>query len=359
MALIFLLERDENFIEESITVNFNVGGTAIYGVDYSVNFTANGESTYTVNSGSFTFRSYVSNVFIQITPIGDTLVESDETVTLTLLASPGVHTLGVNDSATLTILNDDDNPVIIDYLVKLIKLLNSNQGSFNPGWLITNISRSVVDIQATVQEGSQDLVSLNLTTESFNSDLTYLGQEAVGSSVVDSGAFFYSRFNLQDLLTAATNANKRYLVLASFSLVGGASSASPDANINNVQGSTSLQKGNYSGDFNLNPVGVSNDLINPYVSNDPNTNPVRYPWIDNKWHTKIVCQYVPATGFGSGGTRNVYAFGFYMQIDTQNIENVQYIPFNIVDPIAPPPPIGYSYTTTYTKTTRPYSINPS
>lgn len=343
--LYFELARTGDTLD-SLVVNVSITGSALYQEDWF--FASDNPPTfYGGLPTTVTFGVGVNIVSIPFYVVPDSIEELNEQIILTVL--PGSdYTISANANTVITIV-DDDATVSEDYLVKQVQLEYTNLSSIFPAWYVTNVSRSVVDIEATVQDGSQNLISLNLATQTFNSDLVYLDQEALGYSATGTGVIYYCRFNKQSLLAAAAANNCRYLVLSGFVLVNSAGS-----NIDDVHGTVSLQKGDYT-TFNLNPVSTTSDLTDPYVFNDPNLSPIRYPRIDNKWYTRIVCQYVPATGFTFGGTRTVYVFGFYLQIDTQDIENVQYIPFNIIDPVATPPPIGYSYTTTYTKTTRPYS----
>jgi uncharacterized protein YhjY with autotransporter beta-barrel domain len=76
------------------TVNFTIGGTAANGTDY-----ATIASPLVIPAGSTTGT-------ITVNPSGDTVIEADETVILTLAAGAG-YTVGVPNAATGTILNDD------------------------------------------------------------------------------------------------------------------------------------------------------------------------------------------------------------------------------------------------------------
>ncbi|MEO8344851.1 MAG: Calx-beta domain-containing protein [Betaproteobacteria bacterium] len=79
----------------AVTVNYAAtGGTATAGVDYTV-----------AGSGTLTFAPGVTAQNITVNVNGDTLVEPDETIVITLSA-PGGATLGTA-TATGTILNDD------------------------------------------------------------------------------------------------------------------------------------------------------------------------------------------------------------------------------------------------------------
>jgi outer membrane autotransporter protein len=78
----------------AVSINYTIGGTAINGTDY-----ATIASPLVIPAGSTTGT-------ITVNPTADTTIEADETVTLTLNAGAG-YTVGVPNSATGTILNDD------------------------------------------------------------------------------------------------------------------------------------------------------------------------------------------------------------------------------------------------------------
>jgi len=89
-------------IKNALTVNFNVKGTALFNSDYS----QTGAATYTNNKGSVTFAPNSQTAKIIITPKGDFLVESNETVALSLAAGKG-YTIGNSNNVTTTINNND------------------------------------------------------------------------------------------------------------------------------------------------------------------------------------------------------------------------------------------------------------
>ena len=78
----------------ALSVNYTIGGTAANGTDY-----ATIASPLVIPAGSTTGT-------ITVNPTADAAIEADETVTLTLNAGAG-YTVGVPNSATGTILNDD------------------------------------------------------------------------------------------------------------------------------------------------------------------------------------------------------------------------------------------------------------
>jgi len=94
-----------------LTVNFSVGGTAVFappGGDYF----ATGADTFTATSGTITFLAGSSTATITVDPLGDADLEANETVILTVTAGAG-YTVGSPNSATGTILNDDNSPPTI------------------------------------------------------------------------------------------------------------------------------------------------------------------------------------------------------------------------------------------------------
>ena len=93
------------FAPSMIDVDIEVGGTAVPGVDYDipgVTLTPSGA----VWTGTVSVSAATSMISISIVPIDDSSSESDETVTLTVVAGTG-YSPGIPASAQLLILNDD------------------------------------------------------------------------------------------------------------------------------------------------------------------------------------------------------------------------------------------------------------
>ncbi|MDD5522887.1 MAG: DUF2341 domain-containing protein [Kiritimatiellae bacterium] len=87
----FTVYRPESATNASWIVNYELGGTAVNGVDYST------------LSGSVLIPAGQTNATITVTPIEDLLIESDETVTATLMA--GGYIIGSQSNAVVTIHN--------------------------------------------------------------------------------------------------------------------------------------------------------------------------------------------------------------------------------------------------------------
>jgi len=91
----------------ALTVNFGVAGTATLTSDY----TQAGAASFTGTTGSITFTAGASSKTITVDPTGDTIVEANETVALTL-TSNSAYTIGTTGAVTGTITNDDSAPTL-------------------------------------------------------------------------------------------------------------------------------------------------------------------------------------------------------------------------------------------------------
>jgi Ca2+-binding RTX toxin-like protein len=108
--MVFTFTRT-GIISGALTVNFSVGGTAQYappGGDYQTN----DPLTFSATSGTVTFAAGSSTATVTADPFGDADLEPNETVILTITAGAG-YTIGTPNSATGTILNDDNSPPTI------------------------------------------------------------------------------------------------------------------------------------------------------------------------------------------------------------------------------------------------------
>ena len=87
----------------ALSVNYSVGGTATLGSDYSGISTAGTTKAVTFAAGSATAS-------VTVDPTADTIVETNETVALTLAAGSG-YGVGTTGAVTGTIRNDDIDPI--------------------------------------------------------------------------------------------------------------------------------------------------------------------------------------------------------------------------------------------------------
>ncbi|QDT00720.1 FG-GAP-like repeat-containing protein [Adhaeretor mobilis] len=101
----FIFTRTVN-LKEQVDFQFQVGGTAEYGVDYEVS----GATSYSGSSGIVTFAAAVATAEIMIIPISDDDFEDHETVTLELANIAGLIPFSQDLSAvqpTIIILRDE------------------------------------------------------------------------------------------------------------------------------------------------------------------------------------------------------------------------------------------------------------
>lgn len=90
----------------ALTVNFTVGGTAVFGTDYG----QSGADAFSTSAGMVTIGAGNSTATVTIDPSADLTVEPDETVILTVASGTGYNPSG--PAATGTILNDDTDVTV-------------------------------------------------------------------------------------------------------------------------------------------------------------------------------------------------------------------------------------------------------
>jgi Secretion system C-terminal sorting domain/Calx-beta domain len=86
----------------NITINFTVTGTATFTSDY----TASGASSFTASTGSVVILNGASSATVTVTPVGDTTLEVQESIVLTITTGTG-YDGGSPNAATGNINNDD------------------------------------------------------------------------------------------------------------------------------------------------------------------------------------------------------------------------------------------------------------
>ncbi|MFM6553644.1 MAG: beta strand repeat-containing protein, partial [Microcystis panniformis] len=86
----------------SLTVNFNVSGTATFSNDY----TRSGGNSFSATAGSITFLAGSSTATLTLNPTADNIVEPHETIGITLTSGTS-YTIGTTAAVIGTITNDD------------------------------------------------------------------------------------------------------------------------------------------------------------------------------------------------------------------------------------------------------------
>ncbi|MEZ4888347.1 MAG: hypothetical protein R3E32_26700 [Chitinophagales bacterium] len=78
--LVYTFTRSGNYTTGNVMVSFSVGGTAEFGTDYS----QSGAATFNTTTGTVLIPNGVSSATVILTPTGDTDIEADETIVLTV-----------------------------------------------------------------------------------------------------------------------------------------------------------------------------------------------------------------------------------------------------------------------------------
>ncbi|MBD2626982.1 Calx-beta domain-containing protein [Trichormus variabilis] len=91
----------------ALTANYAVGGTAIFNSDY----TQTGATSFASTNGSITFAAGVNTANIIIDPTTDSIIESNESVAIRLVAGTG-YSIGTTTARIGTIINDDFSSVL-------------------------------------------------------------------------------------------------------------------------------------------------------------------------------------------------------------------------------------------------------
>ncbi|WP_211941969.1 Calx-beta domain-containing protein [Cylindrospermopsis raciborskii] len=92
-------------VKNSLTVNFNVSGSATLNDDY----VQRGATSFGTSTGSATFAAGSSVVILSLDPSSDVVSDGNETVALTLAAGTG-YAVGTSSAVTGTILDNDVAP---------------------------------------------------------------------------------------------------------------------------------------------------------------------------------------------------------------------------------------------------------
>ncbi|MEY2881074.1 MAG: hypothetical protein RLZZ15_3454, partial [Verrucomicrobiota bacterium] len=132
----------------ALTVNYGVGGTATNSLDYPVLL------------GSVTITIGASSVKIPLNPLPDTLVESTETVVLTLLAGTG-YTIGTAATATVTIADSASTLYVAALRPAGAAVVGST--AFGTATIIVSASGTVASVNVAFSNLSSAEVSAHLT----------------------------------------------------------------------------------------------------------------------------------------------------------------------------------------------------
>ncbi|WP_317132193.1 Calx-beta domain-containing protein, partial [Flagellimonas hymeniacidonis] len=137
------------------TVSLDVANSSggVITVDYTVTGTATSGSDFVALTGSVDIPDTQQTATILLTPIDDTDVEPDETVTVTLDAGTG-YTVGAPNSADVTITSDDVAPAdpvaTISATDATATELGTTTGEYTVSLDVANSSGGVITVDYTV-----------------------------------------------------------------------------------------------------------------------------------------------------------------------------------------------------------------
>jgi cyclophilin family peptidyl-prolyl cis-trans isomerase len=197
--LIYTFSRNGD-LSAALTANYSVAGTATFNTDY----TRIGTGNFTATSGTITFAAGASTATLTIDPTADTVVESNETVALTLATGTG-YTIGTTTAVTGTIVNDDV-PVINLSANQTIVEGNSNPQNVTYTVTLSRSDTRVITVNYATANGTatagSDYTS-RTGTLTFNSGVT---SQSINIPILnDSINEANETFTLT--LTSPTNAN--------------------------------------------------------------------------------------------------------------------------------------------------------
>ncbi|OSY89526.1 hypothetical protein WH52_02520 [Tenacibaculum holothuriorum] len=151
----------------NITVNFSVGGTAVFGSDYS----QSGANSFSTTSGSVIISNGNSSASVTITPINEISLEANESIVLTATSGTG-YDVGSPSNAVGQITNDDTLAV-----TPLVAVTGMNHQSGGPKGFSFVVLKDLTAGQV-----------IYFTENSFvNTALAFTGTEAVIKWTVPAG----------------------------------------------------------------------------------------------------------------------------------------------------------------------------
>ena len=152
-------------IASPLTVNFGVNGIATFGSDYA----QSGAASFSKSLGSITFLAGFATALVTIDPTGDSLVESNESVVLSLNRGTG-YAIGSANTATGTITNDD------------VILLPSVSVAVSPSSVLENGTPNLI----------YTFTRSSLTSDPLTVNFTVSGTATLATDYTQSGASTFS-----------------------------------------------------------------------------------------------------------------------------------------------------------------------
>jgi Ca2+-binding RTX toxin-like protein len=138
----FTLTRLGGNINQAVTVNYTLTGTATNGTDY------------TSLPTSVTFAAGSSTAIVTVTPTNDTIFEATETAILTLATGTGYTVSTTNTAATVNIADNDLQPTINLSANQTIVEGNTNPQNVSYTVTLSNASTQAITVQYATANGT-------------------------------------------------------------------------------------------------------------------------------------------------------------------------------------------------------------
>ncbi len=206
----------------ALTVNFNVGGTAVFGAGGN-DYTVTGATSFNPTSGTITFAPGATTATLRIKPVVDLdTIELDETVSLTLASGTG-YTIGTTAPQVGTILNDDGI---------VTNTNDSGAGSLRQAIIAANNSNSIANPTITFASSVSGTIQLVSALPNISRNMSINGPGAGTLTVARNSTTPFRIFTLQSGVTAT---------IQGLTVSGGNAGAGSGGGIANLGGTLTLQ----------------------------------------------------------------------------------------------------------------------
>ncbi|NCS26603.1 MAG: endo-1,3-1,4-beta-glycanase ExsH [Microcystis aeruginosa BS13-02] len=159
-------------LTNALTVNYTIGGTATLNTDY----------TRTGTNNTVTFAAGSSTATVTIDPTPDTIVESDETVALTLASGTG-YTIGTTTAVTGTITNDDVTLPSITLAVSPSSV--TEDGTTNLVYTFTRNGVTTNPLTVNYTIGGTATLNTDYTRTGTNNTVTFAANATTATVTID------------------------------------------------------------------------------------------------------------------------------------------------------------------------------
>ncbi|AKE62785.1 Alkaline phosphatase [Microcystis aeruginosa NIES-2549] len=158
-----------------LTVNYTLGGTATLNTDY----------TRTGTTNTVTFAANSATATVTVDPTADTIVESNETVILTLASGTG-YTIGTTTAVTGTITNDDVTLPSITLAVSPASV--TEDGTTNLVYTFTRSGVTINPLTVNYTIGGTGTLNTDYTRTGTNNTVTFAANSSTATVTVDPTA---------------------------------------------------------------------------------------------------------------------------------------------------------------------------